>query len=77
MKIHIDKNKVNEEQDFIFYNHVFSRGKSEFTVEKLQEELKNYNLFLSVNEIQEKVDRFIELGLLDQNFKEYKIHERI
>lgn len=77
MKIYIDKNKVNEEQDFIFYNHIFSRGKSKFTVKKLQDELKNYNLFLSMGDIQKKVDRFIELGLLDQNFKEYKIHERI
>ena len=77
MKIYIDKEKVNEEQDFIFYNHIFSRGKSKFTVKQLQEELKTYNLFLSLDDIQMKVDRFIEMVLLDQNFKEYKIHERV
>ena len=43
-------------------------------VEKLQEELKTYNLFLPLEVIQKKIDRFIEFGLLDQNFKEYKIH---
>jgi hypothetical protein len=74
MRVYLNKNKVNEEQDFIFYNHIFSRGKSKFTVEKLQEELKIYNLFLSLEVIQKKIDRFIEFGLLDQNFKEYKIH---
>jgi len=74
MKVYLNKNKVNEEQDFIFYNHIFSRGKSKFTVEKLQEELKTYNLFLPLEVIQKKIDRFIEFGLLDQNFKEYKIH---
>ena len=74
MRVYLNKNKVNEEQDFIFYNHIFSRGKSKFTVEKLQEELKTYNLFLSLEVIQKKIDRFIEFGLLDQNFKEYKIH---
>ena len=74
MRVYLNKNKVNEEQDFIFYNHIFSRGKSKFTVEKLQEELKTYNLFLSLEVIQKKIDKFIEFGLLDQNFKEYKIH---
>lgn len=74
MKVYLNKNKVNEEQDFILYNHIFSRGKSKFTVEKLQEELKTYNLFLSLEALQKKIDRFIEFGLLDQNFKEYKIH---
>ena len=34
MRVYLNKNKVNEEQDFIFYNHIFSRGKSKFTVEK-------------------------------------------
>ena len=74
MRVYLNKNKVNEEQDFIFYNHIFSRGKSKFTVENLQEELKIYNLFLSIEVIQKKIDKFIEFGLLDQNFKEYKIH---
>lgn len=74
MRVYLNKTKVNEEQDFIFYNHIFSRGKSKFTVEKLQEELKTYNLFLPLEVIQKKIDRFIEFGLLDQNFKEYKIH---
>lgn len=74
MRVYLNKNKVNEEQDFIFYNHIFSRGKSKFTVEKLQEELKTYNLFLPLEVIQKKIDKFIEFGLLDQNFNEYKIH---
>ena len=74
MRVYLNKNKVNEEQDFIFYNHIFSRGKSKFTVKKLQEELKTYNLFLPLEVIQKKIDKFIEFGLLDQNFKEYKIH---
>lgn len=72
MRVYLNKNKVNKEQDFIFYNHIFSRGKSKFTVEKLQEELKTYNLFLSLEVIQKKIDKFIEFGLLDQNFNEYK-----
>lgn len=74
MQIYIDKHKVKENEDFIFYNHIFARGKSKFTVQKLQEELMQYDLLLTLEDIQKKIDKYVEFGILDQNFSEYEIH---
>ncbi len=73
-QIYIKKNKIKENEDFIFYNHIFSRNKSKFTINELREELQKYNLILTREDIQKKVDRFVSFGLVDQNFQEYKIH---
>ena len=72
--IHINKNNIKENEDFIFYNHVFSRRKSKFTISELAEELQKYDLTLTKEDVQKKVDRFVSFGLVDQNFQEYKIH---
>lgn len=73
-QIYIKKNKIKENEDFIFYNHIFSRGNSKFTIHDLDMELQKYDLKLSNEAIQQKIDRFVSFGLLDQNFQEYKIH---
>ena len=73
-QIYIKKNNIKENEDFIFYNHIFSRNKSKFTINELREELQKYNLILTREDIQKKVDRFVSFGLVDQNFQEYKIH---
>lgn len=61
-KVVLDNPKENV--DFIFYNHLFSIFNYRFTINQLTEDLKQYNLTLSKEYVQEKVSDFIRLGLV-------------
>lgn len=65
-----------ENVDFIIYNHLFSIFNYRFTINQLTEDLKQYNLSLSKEDVQEKVSDFIRLGLVRQSFKDYSVCSR-
>lgn len=59
--------------DFIIYNHLFSKDTYRFTVNDLVQELCQYNLELSPEFVQGKIDTFVKSGLVNQNFRSYSI----
>lgn len=65
-----------ENVDFIIYNHLFSIFNYRFTINQLTEDLKQYNLSLSKEDVQEKVSDFIRLGLVCQSYKDYTVCSR-
>jgi hypothetical protein len=58
---------------FIIYNHLASQDKSyQFTTKQLQSELQQYDLNLSLDEIQREINSLIKAGLIEQHFRYYK-----
>lgn len=63
--------------EFIIYNHLFSKDTSyRFTVTQLVTELKQYELELSSEYVEEEVNTFIKSGLVNQNFRCFSVCSR-
>lgn len=65
-----------ENVDFVIYNHLFSIFNYRFTIKELTEDLEQYNLGLTKDDVQEKVSVLIRAGLICQNFKDYSVCSR-
>lgn len=66
---------IDNNVGFVIYNHLFSKEKYGyvFTTEGLRKELRQYNLNLSTNAVQQEVDSMIKAGLVSQTYKGYGI----
>ena len=62
--------------EFIIYNHLFSHDFYKFTISQLVDELRQYNLELSVEFVKKEVDDFVKAGLVNQSFRCYTICDR-
>lgn len=63
----------NRNAEFIIYNHLFSKDTYEFTVTQLVDDLRQYNLHLSPEYVQNEVNAYVKSGLVDQNVRSYSI----
>lgn len=71
-KVVVKDSKRNVE--FIIYNHLFSKDTSyRFTVKQLVSELRQYDLEVSSEYIEEEVNSFVKSGLVNQNFRCYSV----
>lgn len=61
-----------EHVGFIIFNHLYSRQSGEFTVPALSDELKQYGLDLSRDELQDQINELIEDGAVSQRVGYYK-----
>ena len=62
---------TGENIEFVVYNHIFSQEQYFFTTEKLRNDLKQYNLELSIQNVQYEINQLIKAGLINQTFKGY------
>lgn len=59
---------------YTVYSILFSKeGEYRFTVPGLTEELKKHDVSVQQDDVQHEVDRFIRLGLVRQNLRDYSI----
>lgn len=63
----------NQNIEFIIYNHLFSKNIYRFTIDQLVQELRQYNLDLSQDFVQNEIDFFVKSGLINQNFRYYSV----
>ena len=59
--------------EFIIYNHLFSKNTYRFTIGQLVQELRQYNLDLPQDFVQNEIDFFVKSGLINQNFRYYSV----
>ena len=64
-----------KEKNFIIHNVLYSEKRYRFTIPKLTDTLKDNGLELSRAQVKKEVDRFIELGLVRQDFGSYVVRD--
>jgi len=64
-----------KEKNFIIHNVLYSEKRYRFTIPKLTDTLKDNGLELPRAQVKKEVDRFIELGLVRQDFGSYVVRD--
>lgn len=66
---------VNTEgkEDCIIYNHILSKTEGDFTETSLQEEFRAYGIDLTIDEIKDQINSYIQSGLITKNIRSYSI----
>lgn len=64
-----------KEKNFIIHNVLYSERRYRFTIPKLTDELKSNGLDLPRAQVKKEVNRFIELGLVRQEFGSYVVRD--
>ena len=70
-KVNVKKSMQGVE--FIIYNHLFSKSTYSFTVNQLIHDLEQYDLELSLEDVQHEINSLVKAGLVNQNFRWYSI----
>ena len=70
-KVNVKKSMQGVE--FIIYNHLFSKSTYSFTVNQLIHDLEQYDLELSLEDVQHEINSLVRAGLVNQTFRCYSI----
>ena len=70
-KVNVKKSMQGVE--FIIYNHLFSKSTYSFTVNQLIHDLEQYDLELSLEDVQHEINSLVKAGLVKHNLRCYSI----
>lgn len=68
--------KPTDNVEFILYNHIFSQKDYRFTIDQLVEELKQYDLCLTSEYVENQINEWVIYGLIDENLNDFSISNR-
>lgn len=63
--------KPEDNVEFIIYNHLYSRVNGTFTIDEIVNEMRNYHLSLSPDDVQSEINNMIRDGIIIRNFGSY------
>ena len=63
--------RPKEYDDFILYNHMYSRKAESFTINEIVEEMSGYQIHMSEKEVQSKVNDMVKEGMVIRNIGSY------
>lgn len=69
----ISKETSNKELDFIIYNVVFSETRGSFTTNDVYKKLKEYDIDVEMNKLEEIFEKWTEIGLIFKSSIKYII----
>lgn len=59
--------------EFILYNHLFSKKDYQFTMQSLQDELKQYSTDFDEYKVKSIVNMYVRQGMIRQDLKGYRV----
>ncbi len=62
---------IEKSDDIALYSYIFEREKETFTIPEIRSELYKKGIELTNADIQERVKRFVALGFVCQEYREY------